>query len=156
MELYCNSIEQTKKLGEMLGELSKTGDVFCFSGDLGAGKTMVCTEIAAAKGVTSEDINSPTFSIMNIYQGDLEIRHFDLYRLNTVEELEDIGYEEYIGGEGITLVEWADNFLEQMPNERLDVKIEVVGGGRKISLLPTGKRYEDICKEVEKNANFSD
>lgn len=108
-----------------------------------------------AQGVDASEINSPTFSIMNVYHGKMEIRHFDLYRLNTVEELENIGYGEYVGGEGLTLIEWADNFLEEMPEESLDIYIKIVPGGRLIQFLPNGERYLELCEEVEKNADFS-
>ena len=69
-------------------------------------------------GAEAEDVNSPTFAIMNVYQGrELEIRHFDLYRLNRPEELEDIGFEEYAGGDGVTLIEWAELFKDELPEE---------------------------------------
>ena len=88
MEYFCGNIETMEALGKLLGRLAKNGDVFCLCGELGAGKTLLCREIAMAQGVDASEINSPTFSIMNVYHGKMEIRHFDLYRLNTVEELE--------------------------------------------------------------------
>lgn len=155
MTFFCGDVEKMSALGKLLGSLAQNGDVFCLSGDLGAGKTLLCREIALAQGVADDDISSPTFSIMNIYCGAMEIRHFDLYRLETLEELENIGYEEYIGGSGLTLVEWADNFWQQMPEERLDIIIKIVSGGRMVELLPQGTRYMNLCEEVEKNADFS-
>ena len=155
MEYFCGNIETMEALGKRLGRLAKNGDVVCLGGELGAGKTLLCREIAMAQGVDASEINSPTFSIMNVYHGKMEIRHFDLYRLNTVEELENIGYGEYVGGEGLTLIEWADNFLEEMPEESLDIYIKIVPEGRLIQLLPNGERYLELCEEVEKNADFS-
>ena len=78
-----------------------------------------------------------------------------LYPNQHVEELENIGYGEYVGGEGLTLIEWADNFLEEMPEESLDIYIKIVPEGRLIQLLPNGERYLELCEEVEKNADFS-
>ena len=155
MEYFCGNIEPMEALGKLLGRLAKNGDVFCLCGELGAGKTLLCREIAMAQGVDASEINSPTFSIMNVYHGKMEIRHFDLYRLNTVEELENIGYGEYVGGEGLTLIEWTDNYLEEMPEESLDIYIKIVPEGRLIQLLPNGERYLELCEEVEKNADFS-
>lgn len=155
MEFFCGSVETMEALGKILGRFAKSGDVFCFCGDLGAGKTLLCREIAVAQGVAASDVSSPTFSIMNIYQGNMEIRHFDLYRLETEEELEDIGYREYVGGKGLTLIEWADNFLEQMPRESLDINVTIVPGGRVVELTPCGERYEQLCEEVSRNADFS-
>ena len=143
MEYFCGNIETMEALGKLLGRLAKNGDVFCLCGELGAGKTLLCREIAMAQGVDASD------------HGKMEIRHFDLYRLNTVEELENIGYGEYVGGEGLTLIEWADNFLEEMPEESLDIYIKIVPEGRLIQLLPNGERYLELCEEVEKNADFS-
>ena len=143
MEYFCGNIETMEALGKLLGRLAKNGDVFCLCGELGAGKTLLCREIAMAQGVDASEINSPTFSIMNVYHG------------KTVEELENIGYGEYVGGEGLTLIEWADNFLEEMPEESLDIYIKIVPEGRLIQLLPNGERYLELCEEVEKNADFS-
>ncbi|WP_293659353.1 tRNA (adenosine(37)-N6)-threonylcarbamoyltransferase complex ATPase subunit type 1 TsaE [Phascolarctobacterium sp.] len=155
MEFFCGNVETMVALGQLLGRFAKSGDVFCLCGDLGAGKTTLCREIAIAQGVAASDVSSPTFSILNIYQGNMEIRHFDLYRLETEEELEDIGYEEYVGGKGLTLIEWADNFLEQMPEESLDINVTIVPEGRVVELSPCGERYEKLCEEVERHADFS-
>ena len=92
MEIYLQDSAATEALGRLLGKHASSGDVFCLSGDLGAGKTLLSRGVAVALGAAAEDVNSPTFAIMNVYQGrELEIRHFDLYRLNRPEELEDIG-----------------------------------------------------------------
>ena len=115
MEIYLPTAVETEKLGNLLGKLAQSGDVFCFTGDLGAGKTLMSRGISLALGVAEEDVTSPTFAIMNVYDGEeLEVRHFDLYRLNRPEELEDIGFDEYAGGEGVTLIEWAELFSEQL------------------------------------------
>ncbi len=124
MELYLADSIATEALGQKLGKLAESYDVFCLNGDLGAGKTLLSRGLATAMGVDPNAVNSPTFAIMNIYQGrEMEIRHFDLYRLNRPEELEDIGFDEYAGGEGVTLIEWADLFPEQLPEEYLKITL---------------------------------
>lgn len=156
MEYFCGNVETMEALGKLLGKLAKSGDVFCLNGDLGAGKTLLCREIAVAQGVDASEVSSPTFSIMNVYQGsNMEIRHLDLYRINTVAELENIGYDEYVGGDGLTLIEWADLFLEEMPEESLDIYIQIVQGGRLVEFMPNGDRYMELCEEVRKSADFS-
>ena len=149
-EFYCANSEETEKLGFAIGQAAGEGDVICLSGDLGAGKTALAKGIALAKGVPESEITSPTFAIMNIYQGkDTDLRHFDLYRLNRAEELDDICFDEYVGGCGITMIEWADLFSEEMPEEYLQINISVENTGRKIILEPHGRQYEELCKKVE-------
>ena len=149
-EFYCANSEETEKLGFAIGQTASEGDIICLSGDLGAGKTALAKGIALAKGVPEDEITSPTFAIMNIYKGkDVELRHFDLYRLNRAEELDDIGFDEYVGGCGITMIEWADLFSEEMPEEYLQINISVENTGRKIILEPHGRQYEELCKKVE-------
>lgn len=152
--LQCKDAEATEAVGTLIGKLSENGDVYCLSGDLGAGKTLLSQGISVAVGVPREEVVSPTFSLMNIYQGDkLEVRHFDLYRLNALEELADIGFYEYVGGDGITLIEWAELFTSEMPPEHLQVMLSIVPEGRVIELIPLGERYKKICKEVLINVN---
>lgn len=155
MEIYLQDSAATEALGKLLGRHAADGDVFCLTGDLGAGKTLLSRGVAEALGVSSEDVTSPTFAIMNVYQGtELEVRHFDLYRLNRPEELEDIGFDEYAGGDGVTLIEWAELFSEQLPEEYLQITLRLDGAGRRAMLEPNGARYEELLGEVEKDADF--
>ena len=155
MEIYLQDSAATEALGKLLGRHAADGDVFCLTGDLGAGKTLLSRGVAEALGVSSEDVTSPTFAIMNVYQGtELEVRHFDLYRLNRPEELEDIGFDEYAGGNGVTLIEWAELFSEQLPEEYLQITLRLDGAGRRAVLEPKGERYEELLGEVEKDAGF--
>ena len=155
LEKYLADSAATEALGSLVGQHVKDGDVLCLSGDLGAGKTLFSRGVAIALGVQSDEVTSPTFAIMNVYEGsELEIRHFDLYRLNRPEELEDIGFEEYAGGDGITLIEWAELFAEQLPEEYLQVELRHEGAGRRAVLKARGERYERLLEEVEKDADF--
>ncbi len=119
------SVDATKQLAATLAPLLRAGDVILLSGDLGAGKTQFVQGVAAKLGVTGA-VTSPTFNIMVAYeQGALPLYHFDLYRLDTAEELEDIGYFETLDGPGASFVEWGDKFPDDMPYEYLDIHITV-------------------------------
>ena len=156
LEKYLADSAATEALGRLLGKHAQDGDVLCLSGDLGAGKTLLSRGVAAALGVEPDEVTSPTFAIMNVYEGrELEVRHFDLYRLNRPEELEDIGFAEYAGGEGVTLIEWAELFSEQLPEEYLQVELRHEDAGRRAVLTAQGERYERLLKEVEEDADFS-
>ena len=144
----------TENFGRLLGALAADGDVYCLSGDLGAGKTLMSKGVCQAVGVEEEDVVSPTFALMNIYNGKImEVRHFDLYRLDSPEELADIGFYEYVGGEGVSLIEWGDLFQSELPPEYLQVNLTIVPEGRIVELIPIGLRYEAISKEVLRYVN---
>ena len=144
----------TVNFGRLLGTLAADGDVYCLSGDLGAGKTLMSKGVCEAVGVEEEDVVSPTFALMNIYNGKImEVRHFDLYRLESPEELADIGFYEYVGGEGVSLIEWGDLFQSELPPEYLQVNLTIVPEGRIVELIPIGLRYEAISKEVLRYVN---
>ena len=144
----------TENFGRLLGTLAADGDVYCLSGDLGAGKTLMSKGVCQAVGVEEEDVVSPTFALMNIYNGKImEVRHFDLYRLDSPEELADIGFYEYVGGEGVSLIEWGDLFQSELPPEYLQVNLTIVPEVRIVELIPIGLRYEAISKEVLRYVN---
>ncbi len=144
----------TENFGRLLGTMAADGDVYCLSGDLGAGKTLMSKGVCRSLGVEEEDVVSPTFSLMNIYSGKiLEVRHFDLYRLDSPEELTDIGFYEYAGGDGVSLIEWGDLFQSELPPEYLQVNLSIVPEGRMVELIPFGLRYEAISKEVLRHVN---
>lgn len=151
MELFLKDSRATEQLGELLGGLVEEGDVICLTGDLGAGKTLLSQGVAVALGVAAEEVTSPTFTIMNIYAGtELEIHHFDLYRLNSPEELEDIGFDEYCGNEGVTLIEWAELFPENLPEDYLQITLLHEAEGRKAIFEAKGERSCLLLQEVEK------
>ncbi len=108
--------EETYNIGKALGNQAERGAVFCLVGDLGVGKTLFTKGFAAGLGI-DEPVTSPTFTIINVYDsGRLPFYHFDVYRIGDEEELEEIGYEEYFYGEGVSFVEWA-NFIEDLVPE---------------------------------------
>ena len=124
MVIETNSPEETCQAGMRLGEKAEAGQVFTLTGDLGVGKTVFTQGLAKGLGI-EEPVNSPTFTIVQVYDGGrLPFYHFDVYRIGDVEEMEEIGYEDYIYGEGVCLIEWADLIREILPEHYTEVKIE--------------------------------
>ena len=116
--------EETKQFGFELGKNAKSGDIYCLDGDLGVGKTSCTQGFAKGLGVEDEYITSPTFTIINEYEGRLKLYHFDVYRIGSLEEMDDTGYEDYFFGDGVCLVEWAKLIDELMPKEAVWITIE--------------------------------
>ena len=118
------SPEETFTLGEALGREASAGQIFTLTGDLGVGKTVFTQGFAKGLGIV-ETVNSPTFTILQIYEeGRLPLYHFDVYRIENVEEMEELGYEDCFYGEGVCLVEWADSIEEVLPENFFQIKIE--------------------------------
>ncbi|MDN5332447.1 MAG: tRNA threonylcarbamoyladenosine biosynthesis protein TsaE [Tepidanaerobacteraceae bacterium] len=144
------SVEETEGLGEKLGRLLSKGDLVALKGDLGAGKTAFTRGIA--RGLGSEDfVTSPTFTIINEYDGDVPIAHMDAYRLSDAVELEDIGFRDYLK-EYVVVIEWADRVIDLLPDEVLLVEFETIGEQeRRITFTAKGKKYEKILQELKKS-----
>lgn len=116
--------QDTYELGKKLGEQARPGDVFCLNGDLGVGKTVFTQGFAAGLGIT-EPVNSPTFTILQQYDGGrLPFYHFDVYRIGDVSEMDEVGYEDCFYGNGVSLVEWAGMVAEILPETAVSVTIE--------------------------------
>ena len=122
--IETNSAEDTFALGKALGEKASPGQIYTLDGDLGTGKTVFTQGVAAGLGIT-EAISSPTFTIIQEYDtGRLPLYHFDVYRIGDIEEMEEIGYDDYFFGEGICLIEWADLIREILPEHVIRITIE--------------------------------
>ena len=118
------SAAETHALGKKIGETAKPGDVYTLVGDLGVGKTVFTQGIADGLGIT-EPVSSPTFTIVQVYEeGRMPFYHFDVYRIGDIEEMDEIGYEDYFYGEGLCMIEWANLIEEILPDKRYDVTIE--------------------------------
>lgn len=116
-------MEDTYQLGKSLGEHAKPGEVFCLLGDLGTGKTVFTQGFAKGLGI-EEPVNSPTFTIVQEYEdGRLPFYHFDVYRIEDIEEMHEIGYEDYIYGKGVCLIEWSNLIEELLPEQRTVITI---------------------------------
>lgn len=122
MEYLSHSEQETEALGMSLAQRLKAGDVVAYRGDLGAGKTAFTRGLARGLGCTGR-VTSPTFTIVNEYEGRIPLFHFDLYRLGDEEELWDIGWEDYLGRGGVCAVEWSESFPEALPPDCITVTI---------------------------------
>lgn len=152
MNLLVNSVEETYNLGVKLGKLCGSGDIICLIGDLGTGKTHMSKGIA--KGLEIEDhITSPTFTIVNEYLGRLKLNHFDVYRVNDPDEIEAIGFDEYIFSDSVSIIEWANYIEDLIPKEdALYIYINKIPEGspntREIIFKYINKKY-DYVKELQ-------
>ncbi len=118
------SPEETKRIAMNIGETAKPGMVFSLTGELGVGKTVFAQGLARGLGI-EEAVSSPTFTILQIYDGGrLPFYHFDAYRISDVSEMDEIGYDDYFYGDGVCLVEWAELIAELLPGDRVEVLIE--------------------------------
>lgn len=118
------SAEDTLELGKQLGRDARPGEVYTLVGDLGVGKTVLTQGIAEGLEI-DEPINSPTFTIVQVYEeGRMPFYHFDVYRIGDIEEMDEIGYEDYFYGEGLTMIEWANLIEEILPSKRKEITIE--------------------------------
>lgn len=119
-----NSEKETFELGKNLGEQAKAGQIFCLNGDLGVGKTVFTQGFAKGLDI-EENVNSPTFAIIQVYEeGRIPLYHFDVYRIGDPEEMYEIGYEEYFFGEGVCLIEWSKLIEELIPEEAINIEID--------------------------------
>ena len=124
MIIETNTAKETFEFGRSLGEAAKPGTVYTLIGDLGVGKTVLTQGLAKGLSI-DEPINSPTFTIVQVYEeGRLPLYHFDVYRIGDVEEMDEIGYEDYFYGDGLTMIEWANLIEEILPVNRIDITIE--------------------------------
>ncbi|GCD08593.1 tRNA (adenosine(37)-N6)-threonylcarbamoyltransferase complex ATPase subunit type 1 TsaE [Clostridium tagluense] len=151
MEFVVTTVEETYKIGELIGELVNSGDIICLIGDLGTGKTHLTKGIAKGLGI-EDHVTSPTFTIVNEYTGRLTLYHFDVYRVNDPDEIEAIGFDEYIFSDAVSIIEWANYIEELIPRNNLTITIEKLpefgDNCRKISACYSDKRY-DYIKEIK-------
>jgi tRNA threonylcarbamoyladenosine biosynthesis protein TsaE len=148
LKLVSHSPEQTQHLGGYLGELAQAGDIFLLTGNLGSGKTCLTQGIAWGLGV-KEYAFSPSFVIVREYHGRLPLYHIDFYRLDRIEEIVDLGLDEYFYGSGICVVEWAEKGIAVLPQENLTIGLSYISDTeRSLSLEPKGERYSQLLKSL--------
>lgn len=143
--------EETAYIGEMLGHILNKPIVIALRGDLGAGKTVFVR--GAARGLeVDEKVTSPTFVLLKIYQGRLPVYHFDFYRLSAEEDLIELGFDEYLPGEGVAFIEWAERLPELLPPVYLEVNLErfydEMGEGRRLWFIPYGLQASHIVEAI--------
>lgn len=144
--VQTNSEIETIELAQILASLLKSGDVLALEGDLGAGKTTFTKGLAKGLDI-KRAVTSPTFTIMKQYEGRLPLYHIDAYRLEYSEE--DIGFDEYIYGDGITVIEWASFIEDFIPKERLMLSIQFIDEQtRKLTFQPVGDHYQQVVQAL--------
>ena len=122
--IETNSPEETFAVGKKLGLMAKPGEIYTLNGELGVGKTVFTQGVASGLGIT-EHVNSPSFTIVQVYEkGRLPFYHFDVYRIGDIEEMDEIGYEDYFYGDGMCMIEWAELIQELIPAEARNITIE--------------------------------
>ncbi|MBI1309774.1 tRNA (adenosine(37)-N6)-threonylcarbamoyltransferase complex ATPase subunit type 1 TsaE [bacterium] len=141
--------EETRQLGRSVGEVAEAGLVVALVGNLGAGKTRFVQAAAEGLGVEGVPVNSPTFVLIHEYQGRLPVYHFDTYRLRDIDEFLELGADEYMAGEGVCFIEWADRMDEVLPRDRLTVTFEITGEqSRRIELTAGGPRSQRVLERL--------
>lgn len=150
--LESASPSQTLEIGQTIAKSLLPGDLVNLNGTLGAGKTLLVKGIGQGLGIDPGLVTSPTFAIINEYEGTkFPLYHFDLYRLDSDLELEQIGFEEYFYGQGITVVEWGDLFKHFLPEQRLDIVLESLGTEeRQLSVMGYGKRGLELEEQLRR------
>ena len=124
MKIFTDSEQETLDLARHMGEKASPGDIICLTGDLGTGKTVFSKGFAEGLGIT-ETVNSPTFTIVQTYEGGrLPLHHFDVYRIGDISEMDEIGFDEFLFGDGVCLIEWADLVEELIPDNAVKVSIQ--------------------------------
>ncbi|MBP7764824.1 MAG: tRNA (adenosine(37)-N6)-threonylcarbamoyltransferase complex ATPase subunit type 1 TsaE [Syntrophaceae bacterium] len=133
VKIQSENADQTFAVGLAIGQRATDGDVFALCGELGAGKTCFTGGLARGLGIGPEyAITSPTFTLLNEYPGRCRFFHFDVYRLNQTGDLDDLGYDEYISGKGVTAIEWAEKIAEALPPETIWISIVYVHENERI------------------------
>jgi tRNA threonylcarbamoyladenosine biosynthesis protein TsaE len=150
LRIVSHSPEYTRSIGAEIGRKSHKGSVIALCGDLGTGKTVFAKGIAVGLGVETI-VTSPTFVILNEYEGKYPFYHIDTYRLNSPEEMYGLGYEEYFYGDGVIAIEWAQKIEGLLPEEYLRVEFKVIGeSDREIIFIPFGQNYVQLVEGLSK------
>lgn len=151
MDIVTQSERETINLGMAIGSALHSGDVLALHGDLGAGKTHFVQGIARGMGIDA-NVVSPTFTILNFYEHDIPLQHFDFYRLEEEYELDDLGFDDYITS-GVTVIEWSEKFSDRLPDDALHITIKKTSlTGRVFQFQFIGDRWLQVEKEVQKYA----
>jgi tRNA threonylcarbamoyladenosine biosynthesis protein TsaE len=149
LDLVSHSPEQTQKIGVRIGELALSGDIFLLVGGLGTGKTCLTQGIAWGLNI-KEYALSPSFVIVRELHGRLPLYHIDLFRLDHIEEIEDLGLDDYLYGKGACVVEWAEKALSLLPREHLLIQIDFLSDTeRSLQFKPRGKRYQQLLAQLK-------
>ena len=140
IEIISKSADRTREIASLIGGKLRKGDILALSGELGSGKTCFTRGLALGLGVSEEyQITSPTFTLINEYPARCKLYHFDVYRLNSYTEFEDLGYEEYFSGDGIVVIEWAEKIVQILPNDTIFISFEYLDENRRKIIMKGSK-----------------
>lgn len=150
MRITSASVKQTKEIARGLAKYLTAGDVVALIGTVGSGKTIFVKGLASGLSCRRQKVTSPTFILMRQYRGRHEVYHFDLYRLKDIHQLEQIGYEEYFYGDGITVIEWADRIKKALPRQYLRIEFKIKDDRtRLLKFIPKGRHYADNLRKFQ-------
>lgn len=150
-KLFTHSPEETRELGRSIGESALPGDIYLLVGNLGTGKTCLTQGIAWGLGIEEYTL-SPSFVIMRELYGRLPLYHMDFYRLDNIAEIADLGLDDYLYGNGVCVIEWAEKGLNILPDDHLLVKIDYISDTeRSLEMRPEGERYVKLLENVKKS-----
>lgn len=149
MKITVNNLKDTENIGKIISRCLEKRTVLCLDGDLGVGKTALTQFIAREFGV-EEYITSPTFNIIKEYDGRLPFYHMDVYRIDSEDDMYDLGYDEYIYSEGVTIIEWSHKIKGILPDERINIDIQRLDDtSRVMSIDGNGKVYDRLTEELK-------
>ena len=155
LSLVSNSIDETQGIGKRLGEIAQPGDLILLVGELGTGKTCLTQGIALGLGI-DDYITSPSFVLIREHLGRLPLYHIDLYRLDKAEEILDLGLDDYLSGQGICVIEWAEKALDFLPKEHLLITLHHLDETRRtIQFEAKGQRYENVLSQMDRISSMS-
>lgn len=151
MIIKAKNLQDTDKIGKIIGECLKSGTVICLEGDLGAGKTTLTQSIAKGLGI-KDYVTSPTFTIIKEYIGRLSLYHMDAYRLDSEDDMYDLGYDEYINSDGVCIIEWASNIKGLIPKSAISITITTNfdDNVRELNIDGAGEQFDIIKEELQK------
>ena len=144
-EIIIKNIEEMNEFAKKVGKTLFPGYLLCLEGDLGAGKTTFTKFLGASMGIT-DMINSPTFTIMKIYEGEIDLNHMDVYRLNGIGM--DYDLEEYVYSDGVCVIEWYKHIIESLPEEKLIIEIEIIDEFKRLLKIEGSGKYEEIVEKI--------
>lgn len=153
MRIEIRNLEETEMMGKVIARILERGTVVCLDGDLGAGKTTLTQFIARDFGV-NEYVTSPTFTIIKEYEGKLPFYHMDVYRIESEDDMYDLGFEEYIYSDGVTIIEWSNNIINMLPENKINIYIQRGHGDTRIlNITGKGQVYDTLVGELKKHEN---
>jgi tRNA threonylcarbamoyladenosine biosynthesis protein TsaE len=150
-KITSHTPQETEQLGSLVGSMLAKGDIIALSGELGTGKTTLVRGMARGIGLKEGEVASPSFTLVNEYEGPLRLFHIDLYRLEDEKELIGIDYEEYLKADGVVVIEWANRIPQAVPHDALWITLRYLGTERReIVLQARGDRYKMMIEELQR------